>query len=71
MLLYLNKLGLKEGKFVYDDGVDLRRDARLRIEWMIKNHFKSTSPNRETVTSWVTSNYSALHDKYPHTPVSN
>ena len=69
MLLYLNKLGLKDSKFVYADGVDLRKDARLRIEWMIKTHFKSTAPGRGTVTAWVNDNYVALHSKYPHATV--
>ena len=58
MLLYLNGLAGK-------DGVDLAVRTRLIVEWMLKEHFKSTAPSRETVTDWVVNNFARLSPDYP------
>lgn len=58
MLLHLNSL---TGK----DGVDLSVKTRLIVEWMLKEHFKSTAPGRQTVTAWMVDNWSRLSPHYP------
>ncbi|WP_313422865.1 hypothetical protein [Stenotrophomonas rhizophila] len=58
MLLYLNSLAGK-------DGADLPVKTRLIVEWMLKEHFKSTAPGRQTVTTWVVDNWSRLSPHYP------
>lgn len=62
MIRFLNKLGMASDRteFVYDSGTDLTKEARLRIEWMIKEHLKSTSPGRGTVLKWVNDNWNKL-----------
>lgn len=66
MLRFLNKLGMSKDKteFVYDGGGDLKVEARQRIEWMVKEHFKSTAPGRGTVLKWINDNWSALRGKF-------
>ncbi len=66
MLLYLNNLGIKDNKIVYGEGKDISTKGRLIFEWMIKNHLKSTSPGRGTVTAWLNANFESLHDEYPY-----
>src|SRR6185437_6961552 len=58
MLLYLN--GLKA-----QNGADLPVRTRLIVEWMLKEHFKSTAPGRSTVTQWVVDNWDRLSPHYP------
>jgi len=66
MLSYLNNLGkANEGKdIVYGKGDDIQKDTRLYVEWMLKEHFKSTSPGRGTVTKWVNDNWWSLKEKF-------
>lgn len=66
MIRFLNKLGLSKDQteFLYGDGVDLKVEARLQIEWMLKEHFKSTSPGRGTVLKWINENWNALRGKF-------
>ncbi|UCV17917.1 hypothetical protein [Ferribacterium limneticum] len=59
MLLYLNSL---TGK----DKADLPKKTRLIVEWMLKEHYKSTAPSRQTVTGWVVENFSKLSPSYPY-----
>ncbi len=59
MLHYLNGL---TGR----DGADLPIRSRQIVEWMLKEHFKSTAPGRNTVTNWVTDNWKALVSQYPY-----
>ena len=66
MLLFLNKLGLQNGIFVYGTGSDLTKEGRQKIEWMLKNHFESTAPGRYTVLAWINAHFAALSKKYPH-----
>ncbi|MBK3468180.1 hypothetical protein [Pseudomonas sp. MF6776] len=58
MLHYLNNL---RGK----DGADLPLRSRQIVEWMLKEHFRSTAPGQRTVTEWVTQNWIALVKQYP------
>ncbi len=58
MLLYLNSL-------TGSNGSDLPVRSRLIVEWMLKEHFKSTAPGRATVTQWVVENWDRLASKYP------
>ncbi|QDI04229.1 hypothetical protein E4A48_11465 [Xanthomonas cerealis pv. cerealis] len=58
MLLYLNKL-------TGEKGADLPVKTRLIVEWMLKEHFKSTAPGRATVTEWVVDNWQKLSPQYP------
>jgi hypothetical protein len=58
MLLYLNSL-------TGENNADLSKKTRLTVEWMLKEHYKSTAPSRETVTGWVATNYSTLSVHYP------
>ena len=58
MLLYLNSL--QGGR-----GEDLSVHMRQIVEWMLKEHFDSTAPSRETVTQWVAANYERLSPHYP------
>lgn len=58
MLLYLNGL-------TGEKGADLTKKTRLIVEWMLKEKYKSTAPSRETVTTWVVTNYSAMSKQYP------
>lgn len=66
MILFLNKLGMSTDKteFLYGDGGDLKVEARLRIEWMLKEHLKSTSPGRGTVLKWINENWAALRGDF-------
>ncbi|MDO0857501.1 MULTISPECIES: hypothetical protein [Xanthomonas] len=58
MLLYLNTLtGV--------NGADLSVKTRQIVEWMLKEHYKSTAPSRETVTTWVAANFERLKSQYP------
>lgn len=59
MLLYLNGL-------TGTNGADLSKKTRLIVEWMLKEHYNSTSPSRETVTSWVVNNFEKLSPSYPY-----
>lgn len=59
MLLYLNSL---TGK----NKADLSKKTRLIVEWMLKEHFNSTAPSRQTVTNWVAENFSKLSPTYPY-----
>ncbi|MBV6748588.1 hypothetical protein FQK02_13870 [Xanthomonas vasicola] len=58
MLLYLNTL-------TGANGADLTVKTRQIVEWMLKEHYKSTAPSRETVTTWVASNFERLKSQYP------
>lgn len=58
MLYYLNSL---TGK----DNSELPKKSRLIVEWMLKVHYKSTAPSRQTVTEWVAANFNSLSPKYP------
>lgn len=58
MLLFLNGL---QGK----DGADLVKRTRQIVEWMLKEKYKSTAPSRETVTTWVASNFPEMSKNYP------
>ncbi|MFA7894876.1 hypothetical protein [Pseudomonas putida] len=62
MLLFLNKLGIAPDgtEFLYGSGNDLSIDARIRIEWMLKEHLKSTSPGRGTVLKWINDKWNTL-----------
>ena len=66
MILFLNKLGLSTDKteFVYGVGDDLNVEARLHIEWMLKERLKSTSPGRGTVLKWINENWDTLRGKF-------
>jgi hypothetical protein len=66
MILFLNKLGMSSDKteFVYGDGGDLKVEARLQIEWMLKEHFESTSPGRGTVFKWINDNWDPLRGNF-------
>lgn len=59
MLFYLNSL---TGK----NKADLSKKTRLIVEWMLKEHFNSTAPGRQTVTNWVAENFSKLSPNYPY-----
>ncbi|AVI84812.1 hypothetical protein BTW15_22380 [Pseudomonas syringae pv. tomato] len=65
MLPFLNKIGLKNGVFVYGEGNDITKESRLTFEWMLRNHFKSTAPGREKVIDWINDNFAALAPKHP------
>lgn len=58
MLLYLNSLSGA-------NGADLSIRTRQIVEWMLKEHYDSTAPSRETVTDWVVANFDRLSQKYP------
>ena len=58
MLLYLNSL-------TGANGGDLSVRARQIVEWMLKEHYRSTAPSRETVTDWVSANFATLAVRYP------
>lgn len=58
MLLYLNSLSGK-------GGADLSIRTRQIVEWMLKEHYQSTAPSRETVTQWVVANFSSLSPHFP------
>lgn len=58
MLLYLNSL-------TGANGADLPIRTRQIVEWMLKEHYDSTAPSRETVTDWVVANFDRLSQKYP------
>lgn len=62
MIRFLNNLGIDADgtAFVYGGGNDISKDARLRIEWMLKEHLKSTSPGRGTVLKWINDNWDKL-----------
>ena len=66
MIRFLNKIGMSSDKteFVYGGGQDLKVEARLRIEWMIKKHFSSTSPGRGTVLQWINENWNSLRGEF-------
>lgn len=59
MLLYLNNL-------TGEGGADLSVRSRQIVEWMLKTQYHSTAPSRQTVTTWVTSNWDRLVHHYPH-----
>lgn len=58
MLVFLN--GLKG-----QDGADLSVRTRQIVEWMLKDHYDSTAPSRETVAQWVGANFARLSPEYP------
>ncbi len=62
MILFLNNLGMASDgtAFVYGAGNDLTKEARLRIEKMLKVDLKSTSPGRGTVLKWINDNWNKL-----------
>lgn len=66
MIRFLNKLGLSTDntEFVYGGGEDLKVEARLHVEWMLKEHFKSTSPGRGTVLKWINENWKTLRGEF-------
>ena len=66
MILFLNKLGMSSDKteFVYGDGDDLKVEARIQIEWMLKKHLHSTSPGRGTVLKWINENWDSLRGSF-------
>jgi len=66
IILFLNKLGMSSDKteFVYGGGGDLKVEARLQIEWMLKEHFESTSPGRGTVLKWINDNWDTLRGNF-------
>lgn len=66
MLSYLNNLGLSADKMkvLYGEGDDLSKDNRLYVEWMLKEHFKSTAPGRGKVTEWINENWRPLNKSF-------
>lgn len=66
MLSYLNHLGMSADRkqFVYGSGLDLEKNDRLYVEWMLKEHFQSTAPGRGKVTDWVNSNWQKLKTRF-------
>jgi hypothetical protein len=58
MLVFLN--GLKGA-----NGADLTVRTRQIVEWMLKEHYSSTAPSRETVGQWVAANFKRLAPGYP------
>lgn len=66
MLRFLNKIGMAKDKteFLYDSGTPLKKEARLHIEWMVKEHFESTSPGRGTVLKWINEKWDSLRGKF-------
>lgn len=58
MLLYLNSLA-------GTDNADLSIRTRQIVEWMLKEHYDSTAPSRETVTQWVVANFARLSQNFP------
>lgn len=66
MLRYLNGLSLSDDgqTIVYGKGRDITTEFRLYVEWMLKEHYKSTAPGRGTVTKWVNENWRPLREKF-------
>jgi len=66
MLTFLNNLGLSSDKMKveYGEGSDLSKENRLYVEWMLKEHFKSTSPGRGKVTEWLNANWRELKKSF-------
>ncbi|OCX25486.1 hypothetical protein [Pseudomonas graminis] len=66
MLSYLNHLGWSADRsaLVYDHGLDVSKEDRLCVEWMLKVHFRSTSPGRGKVTEWVNLNWAELRPQF-------
>jgi len=66
MLSYLNNLGWSADKstLVYGTGADMSKRDRLCVEWMLKDHFHSTSPGRGKVTEWVNAHWAKLTSKF-------
>jgi hypothetical protein len=66
MLAYLNGLSLVSDRktIVYGKSGDMDKTLRLYIEWMLKEHYKSTAPGRGTVTKWVNENWISLKVKF-------
>ncbi|UVL43808.1 hypothetical protein LOY57_13830 [Pseudomonas moraviensis] len=62
MQRFLNQIGMSDDgtEFLYGSGTDLKITARQRIEWMVQEHLKSTSPGRGTVLAWVNANWNKL-----------
>lgn len=58
MLHYLNSL-------TGENGSDLSIRSRQIVEWMLKEHFNSTAPSPQTVTTWVVNNWDRLTPNYP------
>lgn len=59
MLYYLNRL-------TDQNGGDLPVRSRQIVEWMLKEHYRSTAPSSQTVTNWVVANWDRLVKHYPH-----
>lgn len=57
MMRFLNELGVAEGKVVYGYGNEFTRGALLRIEWMLRERFKSKAPSTEIITQWINENW--------------
>lgn len=66
MLSFLNRLGMSADRkqFLYGGGADLQIADRLYVEWMLKEHFSSTSPGRATVIDWINENWLKLRDRF-------
>jgi hypothetical protein len=66
MLSYLNNLGWSADKttLVYGTGADMTKRDRLCVEWMLKDHFQSTSPGRGKVTEWVNNHWEELESDF-------
>lgn len=82
MLFFLNNLGVADDRVVYGHGLELTKGALLRIEWMLREWFKSAEPGRDTVIKWINDNwekhrvtFSSLHPtgsmNCPHTSRSS
>ncbi|NIF28887.1 hypothetical protein F3J44_21215 [Pantoea sp. Tr-811] len=62
MLRFLNNLGIAAdgSEILYGSGNPLKKEARLRIERLVKDDLKSTSPGRGTVVKWINANWNTL-----------
>lgn len=62
MIRFLNNLGMASDgtEFVYGSGNDLTKEARLRVEKMLKVDLKSTSPGRGTVLKWINEKWNTI-----------
>lgn len=58
VLDYLNSL-------TGDKGVDLSKETRLAVEWMLHEKLPSDIQGRSKVTKWVVENFPILADEYP------